>query len=61
MAQQLRKKHFDASHTLLELQVGETVRVYYPICKPGLCESFMHRWLGPYIVLARIRPQTYRL
>ena len=61
MAQQRQKKHFDASHTPLELQVRETIRMYYPIRKPGLCESFMHRWLGTYTVLACIGPQTYRL
>ena len=45
----------------MELQIGESVRVYYPIRKPGLCESLMHRWLGPYIVMTRIGTQTYRL
>ena len=61
MAQQRQKKHFDASHTQLKLQIGETVRVYYPIRKARLCESFMHRWLVHYTVSARIAPQTYRL
>ena len=61
MAQQRQKKYFDASHTPLKLQIGETVRVYYPIRKARLCESFMHRWLGPYTVLAQFGPQTYHL
>ena len=42
MAQQRQKKHFATSHTPLKLQIGETVRVYYPIRKARLCESFMH-------------------
>ena len=45
----------------MELQIGENVRVYYPIRKPGLCESLMHRWIGPYTVTTRIGTQTYRL
>ena len=61
MAQQRQKKYYDASHTPMELQIGENVRVYYPIRKPGLCESLMHRWIGPYTVTARIGTQTYRL
>ena len=60
-AQQRQKKHFDATHKPGELEIGNQVRVYYPIHRKGLCESFMHRWLGPYQVTHRIRANTYRL
>ena len=60
-AQERQKKHFDATHQPGELEIGDQVRVYYPIRRKGLCESFMHRWLGPYQVTHRIRTNTYRL
>ena len=60
-AQQRQKKYFDKSHRPTTLDIGEYVRVYYPVRKKGLCESFMHRWLGPYKIIARIGSNTYRL
>ena len=55
-AQQREKKHFDATHQPCELEIGEQVRVYYPIRRKGL--SIDH-WLGPYQVTHRIRANTY--
>ena len=51
---QRQTKIFYASHVPLKLQIGETIIVYYTIHKAGLYKSFMHRWLGPYTVLAQI-------
>ena len=35
-AQQRQKKHFDATHKPGELEIGDQVRVYYPIRRKGL-------------------------
>ena len=58
---QWQKKYYDASHTPMELQIGESVRVYHPIRKSRFYESLMHRWLGLYTVTTHIGTQTYHL
>ena len=45
----------------MEYTVGDLVWTYYPLRRKGLSESLMHRWIGPYRILDRLRTNTYKL
>ena len=61
VAQQRQRRHYDKGREEVTYQLDDLVWVYYPIRRKGLSESLMHRWLGPYRVLRRIRANTYQL
>ena len=45
----------------MQYREGDKEWVFYPIRRKGLSESLMHRWIGPYVVLKKLRDTTYRL
>lgn len=60
-SQQDRKQRYDAAHRSVSFRPGEEVLVWTPVRSPGLCEKFLHRYLGPYKVLEATSPVNYRV
>ena len=56
-----QKRHYDNGCIQMQYKEGDKAWVYYPIRRKGLSESLMHRWIGPYVVLKKLRDTTYRL
>lgn len=42
-------------------RAGDEVLLWTPVRTPGLCEKFVHRYLGPYTVLERTSAVNYRV
>lgn len=60
-AQQERKTQYDSTHQSVHFRPGEEVLLWTPVRSPGLCEKFLHRYFGPYIVLEQTSPVNYRV
>ena len=60
-AQLRQKRQHDVGRADHQYHVGDKVLVYFPICRRGLSESLMHRWIGPFEVQKQIRDTTYLL
>ncbi|MCO5574223.1 hypothetical protein L7F22_028005 [Adiantum nelumboides] len=60
-AQGRQKRHHDLQHPQQSYNPGDLVMLYFPLRRPGLSESLMHRWLGPYRITHQIKPTTYQL
>ena len=60
-AQERQKRIYDEGRTQESYQIGDLVFLYYPIPRQGLSESLLHRWIGPYTVIDRIKENTYKL
>lgn len=59
--QQDRKQRYDASHRQVRFRRGDEVLLWTPVRVSGLCEKFLHRFVGPYIVLEETSPVNYRI
>lgn len=59
--QNRQKKRYDKSHRTKTYQVGEQVLVYRPIRKKGRSEKLLHRYYGPYRIIARINDLNYQV
>lgn len=59
--QQDRKLRYDATHRDVQFRPGDQVLLWTPVRKPGLCEKFLHRFIGPYTVLEETSPVNYRV
>jgi hypothetical protein len=56
------KTYYDKSHKQIEYNNGEKVLVYYPIAEnETLKYKLGKRWRGPFEIMARIDPVTYRI
>lgn len=58
--QTLRKSRFDDSHRSSDFAIGELVVIRIPETHPSKVK-FMPPWTGPYEIIARTGPETYRL
>lgn len=56
-----RKDRYDASHRTVRFYPGDEVLLWTPSRRPGLCETFLHRFTGPYTVLEETSPVNYRV
>lgn len=56
-----RKDRYDASHRTVRFCPGDEVLLWTPSRRPGLCEKFLHRFTGPYMVLEETSPVNYRV
>lgn len=59
--QQERKNRYDATHRSVRFRPGDEVLLWTPVRVPGLCEKFLHRFLGPYKILEETSPVNYRI
>lgn len=59
--QQERKRLYDSTHRSVHFHPGEEVLLWTPVRSPGLCEKFLHRYIGPYIVVEQTSPVNYRV
>jgi hypothetical protein len=56
------KTYYDKSHKQIEYIIGEKVLVYYPIAENETLKYKLGiRWRGPFEIMARIDPVTYRI
>lgn len=58
--QQQRKARCDASHRSFRFCTEDEVLLYTPIQTSCLCEKYIQRYLGPYVVVERVSPVNYR-
>lgn len=59
--QQDRTERYNASHRTVDFRPGDEVLLWTPFRVPGLCEKFLHRFLGPYTVLEKTSPVNFRI
>lgn len=59
--QQVRKTRYDSKHSSVRFHPGDEVLLGTPERKPGLCEKFLQRFLGPYVVLEQTSAVNYRI
>ena len=56
------KQYYDQRHKVVKFEVGDLVRVHYPIAeKEGLKYKLGTRWRGPYEIIGKIDAVTYRV
>jgi hypothetical protein len=55
------KARIDPKRREVTYNVGDLVRVFYPTRKVGLSEKLLMRWFGPYKVIEKLSPVTYRV
>ncbi|KAH7415488.1 hypothetical protein KP509_14G047600 [Ceratopteris richardii] len=61
IAQKRQKRNYDQGRQAVTYKDRDLVLLYYPIRRTRLSESLLHRWIGPYRILNRIRTNTYRV
>ena len=54
-----RKKHYDIKSSKRLLTPNQSVWLYEPIKRPGVCAKLPPRWKGPALVLQRLDDLTY--
>ena len=56
------KAYYDKSHKEVSYQVGDLVKVHYPMAEgEGIKYKLGSRWRGPYKIVAKINAVTYRV
>ena len=56
------KKYYDKSRKPVEFQLGDKVRVYFPVTETeGLKYKLGVRWRGPFTIISKIDQVTYRV
>ena len=55
------KEHYDLKHKDVSFQEGSKVLVYWPVPKKGYTQKLLPKWKGPYKVIKRLSPITYRI
>lgn len=58
-SQQEWKARYDASHRSVEFCKGDEVLLWTPIRTSPPFENFLHRYLGPYVVVEQVSPVNY--
>ncbi|PAA84541.1 hypothetical protein BOX15_Mlig014170g1 [Macrostomum lignano] len=59
--QRSRKQQYDKRQHFTPIQVGQLVMLSNPAVLKGQSKALRRRWLGPYRVLERLGPVTYRI
>lgn len=57
--QEERKRRCDSKRRDLAFNSGDQVLLWTPVRTAGLCEKFLHRYIGPYVVLKQTSPVNY--
>ncbi|KAM7315715.1 hypothetical protein ISCGN_005498 [Ixodes scapularis] len=58
--QQLQSKiRYDKVHRNVNYSPGDEVLVAFPLRKPGLCQKFLPRYVGPYRIVRQTSPVNY--
>lgn len=60
-SQQDRKQRCDTHRRAVHFRPGDEVLLWTPVRTRGLCEKFLHRFIGPYTVTAQTSPVNYRV
>jgi hypothetical protein len=55
------KEHYDKTHKQVEFKSGDLVMVYWPVPKKGYTQKLLPKWQGPYKIVSKISPVTYRI
>lgn len=55
------KFRYDNSHKNVEFKNDDLVMVYWPIPKRGYTQKLLPKWKGPYKVVSKLGPVTYRV
>ena len=51
----------DLKYHQIEFQVNEEVMLFWPVRKVGFTQKLLPRWDGPYRIVKRLSPVTYRI
>lgn len=54
-----RKERYDSTHRDVSFRPGDEVLLWTPTRVSGLCEKFLSRFLGPYIIIQQTSPVNY--
>jgi len=60
-SQRRSAKRYNDKHRPVKLTVGQKVWRFVPYRKVGLAEKLLHRWRGPYELLAQTSPVNFRV
>ena len=52
---------YDQVHKNIEFSLNDLVMVYWPIPKRGLTQKLLPKWDGPFKIIAKLGPVTYRV
>ena len=55
------KNYYDQTHKTVYFKIGEQVMLFTPRTQIGLSRKFLSRWTGPFKIISKINPVTYRL
>lgn len=55
------KFRYDNFHKKVEFNIDDLVMVYWPIPKRGYTQKLLPKWKGPYKVVSKLGPVTYRV
>ncbi len=55
-----RSKYFK-SKSIMDYDIGEYVMLYKPFPKKAYSSEMIYKWMGPYQVIKRLGPLTYRI
>ena len=55
------KNVYGGRHRKIEFQVSEEVMLFWPVRKVGFTQKLLPRWDGPYRIVKRLSPVTYRI
>jgi len=59
--QRQQKQNYDESHRHIDFQVGDQVKVFFPIRKVGRSEKLFLRNTGPHTVMEKVSDVNYRI
>ncbi len=59
--QQQMKARYDLKSAPVLYQIGQRIWVYTPKTQKGLSKKLLHRWHGPYRIVQRLSPVTFKL
>ena len=60
-AQVKYKKRHDTKHKHVDFKMDDMILVFKPVSKTGLSKKLSHRWNGPYKIIAKLGPTTYKI
>ena len=60
-AQQKQKEYFDRKSVEITYELGDKVWIFTPDTKPGLSSKLLHKWHGPFEILAKLSEVNYRI
>ena len=58
---QYYKNQYDKTHKEVKFKIGDLMMVYWPVPKKGFTKKLLPKWQGPFKIVAKISPLTYRI